>query len=319
MEDINNSVGDDESELISRVGPWLNKYVLKISSCRKISFYMQILKQCFYDCREEFDAVHEWLFSDRISHREKALERLIIWKLRRQALTPATIMSTIAILEVQIKDKHNTCTEHDLRAMYSNAFTKFVNYVTTLVRGRQFTSMFAAAVSLGIEPFLVDLRHLCTHGQVLPALDLSRRAADYCMDWLRQFYWDRERAVICDANVQDVRLKSSAGLEENVHRYFLLYDAVTNAILAGCKTLTDIEGSASGICDDVRFQKIEEYATEIKNNKLNYIADNVINKLAMLSNSTGRDRGNDNIYFDTLFAQKYFMQTSGKSHRRNLL
>lgn len=262
-------------------------------------------------CRDEFDLVHHWLFSSNAADHAKALERLTIWKMRRQNLTPATIMSTIAILEVQLKDKTNALSGSDLRAMYSNAFTKFLNYMSSIVRGREYTSMFATAQALGIESFLVDLRHLCAHGQVLPALDLSRRTAAYCMDWIRQFYWERERNVIYDASVKDVRLKSSLQLEESVGEWFYLYDVATRAIIQGCKTIDDVRSLPQDIIDSKSLDKLEYYAGELRNDKLLFIANSTINRLAALTNSTGRDRGNDNIYCDILLAQKHFMRTSG--------
>lgn len=262
--------------------------------------------------REEFDLMHRWLFSPQTEDRSKALQRLTIWKLRRQTLTPATVMGTIAILEVQLKDIANTLSEHDLRAMYSNAFTKFMNYISSIVRGRELKSMYATANALGIEPFLVDLRHLCAHGQVLPALNMSRRTAAYCMDWLRQFYWDRERDVICDAGVNDVRLKSSLQLEESVSEWFSLYDAATKAIISGCRIIDDVRSSQQDILDAEALEKLQTYSYEIRNDKLSFVANSAINRLATLTNSTGRDRGNDSIYCDILIAQKYFMKTSSK-------
>lgn len=262
--------------------------------------------------RDEFLLVYQWLFeSSQIEQHEQALERLSIWKLRRKILTPASVMSTLAILEVQLKDASNACTKSDLQAMYSNAFTKFLNYMSSIVRGRQLTSMHATARSLGIKAFLVDLRHLCTHGQELPALDMSRRTALYCMQWLRAFYWDREKTVICDANVSDVRLRSSYELEESVGALFFIYDAATKAWISGCKTIDDLQNSGTTIVDEERLTTLENYAQDIRNNKLMYIVTNVVNKISTLSNSTRRDRGNDNVYCDILLAQKYFMKTSG--------
>lgn len=256
--------------------------------------------------------VHRWLCSPHIADLSKALQRLQIWKLRRQTLTPATVMSTITILEVQLKDSSNTLSDPDLRAMYSNAFTKFMNYVSSIVRGREHTSMYATAQALGIHSFLVDLRHLCAHGQVLPALDMCRRTAAYCMNWMRQFYWDREQNVICDASVTDVRLKSSLQLEESVSELFFLYDAATKAIISGCKTIDDARNAQTDIIDAEAIELLDNYSYEVRNDKLLFIANSTINRLSSLTNSTGRDRGNDNIYFDILIAQKHFMKTSSK-------
>lgn len=268
--------------------------------------------------RNEFEIVYHWIFSSENNPllKEKAYDRLTIWKLRRLNLTPASILSTMAILEVEIKDNDQSqFTTNDLRVMYSNAFTKFVNYMSSIIRGRTLQNMYSTARELGIESFLIDLRHLCAHGQIMPALDICRRTSIYCMNWLKTFYWDRELKIIQDATVRDVRLKSSLELENSVREMLILYDAATEAIAIGCKTVDDALNK--NVFNEKYAYELKEYSEQMYQKKLTFIATKAINNLANLSNSNGRDRGNANIYFDILLECQYFMQRSASCWSKN--
>lgn len=270
--------------------------------------------------REEFEMVYNWVFSSAEEHalKEKAYDRLVVWKLRRQNLTPASVLSTMAILEVQVKDNDKSAfTETDLRVLYSNAFTKFVNYMSSILRSRILNNMYSTAKELGIESFLIDLRHLCAHGQIMPALDICRRTSTYCMRWLKTFYWDREMKIIRDATVKDVRLKSSLELEESVREMLVLYDATTEAIAEGCKTVDEAVSDDKKVLDEHHRYQLKEYSEKNYQKKLTFIADKAINTLANLSNTNGRDRGNANIYFDILFQRQYFVQRSASFWKAN--
>lgn len=264
--------------------------------------------------RDEFNMVYEWLFgsNSNIESKRLAYSRMNLWKMRRGNLTPASVLSTISILDVQLKDQcDKRFSDDELRSMYSNAFTRFVNYMSSIMRSRTLQSMYSTARELGIEPFLVDLRHLCAHGQVLPSLELSRRTTDYCMNWLREFYWDRERNFITDACVRDVRLKSSLELEHSIRDWFTLYDAATEAMARGYKNVDDIQHTKP---DDRlnadSIERLQNFSQQIRQFRLSFIANRAINQLAFLSNSNDRDRGDAQIYCDVLFDCEYFMKRS---------
>lgn len=260
--------------------------------------------------------VYDWLFgiSSTVETKRLALSRIKLWKMRRGNLTPASVLSTLSILDVQLKDQPNTrFSDDELRSMYSNAFTRFVNYMSSIMRSRTLQSMYSTARELGIEPFLVDLRHLCAHGQVLPSLELSRRATDYCMNWLHEFYWDRERNFIADAGVRDVHLKSSLELEQSIGDWFSLYDAATEAMLKGFKNIDDLANAkGSNRLNAATVERLQEFSQQIWHNKLSFIANKAINQLAFLSNSNERDRGDAQIYCDVLFDCEYFMKRSAE-------
>lgn len=275
---------DDPS--ISRVGAWKNK--------------------------DEFNLVYDWIFGSESNDQTKrlALRRMKVWKIRRSNLTPASVLSTLSILEIQLKDQINTELSIDeLRAMYSTAFTRFLNYMSSIMRSRQLQSMYSTARELGIESFLVDLRHLCAHGQVIPSLQILQRTADYCLNWLRTFYWDRERNFITDANVKDVHLKDSAELQQSVSDWFNIYDAATEAIINHCKTIDDLKNTE---LSGSHIELLTNFSIECRNDKLLFIANKAINQLAQLSNSNERDRGNAHIYCDVLLELTNFMERSAQ-------
>lgn len=259
--------------------------------------------------RDEFDLVYHWLFSSEndIELRRKAYEKLLVWKVRRLNLTPATILSTLSILEVQLKDASNECSVDDLRKMYSNAFTRFLNFVSSILHSRSLPTMYSTARELGIESFIVDLRHLCAHGQVLPSIEICRRTAVYCMNWIRKFYWDRELNVITDANASDVRLKSSLELENLISECFQLYEISTEAISKGFKIVSELLNDKN-----IQFENIHLLETFVEQNPhskitLKFVASKMINTLAALSNHEECQRHKENIFCDNFIGCKLFM------------
>lgn len=237
---------------------------------------------------------------------------MLIWKVRRLNLTPATVLSTLSILEVQLKDESGTFSADDLRKMYSNAFTRFLNYVSSILRSRSLQTMYSTARELGIESFIVDLRHLCAHGQVLPSLEISRRTARYCMSWLKEFYWDRELNVITDADANDVRLKCSLELEESIRECFQLYEVATEASLSGFKIVSDVISASDAKLENV--QLLEEFADQNPHSKisLKFVANKMINTLAELTSREECERRKENIFCDNFVECRAFMEHSAR-------
>lgn len=292
----------------------------KYQNEQKFSFFFKLnLPFVFHIFRDEFNLVYDWLFGPTNNDETKrlAFSRIHLWKMRRGNLTPATVLSTLSILDVQLKDDNEKrFSDDELRSMYSNSFIRFINYMSSIIRSRTVQSMYSTARELGFEPFLVDLRHLCAHGQVLPSLDILRRTTVYCMNWLREFYWDRERNFITDANVRDVHLKTSLELQTSIGDWFNLYDAATEALTKGCKNIDDLTAvQPNERLNHTAIARLQNIAEQFRNKKLSFIANKSINQLALLSNSNERDRGDAQIYFDVLFDCQYFMKRSAEYYK----
>lgn len=201
---------------------------------------------------------------------------MTVWKIRRMNFTPASILSTLTILEVQLRDNGKTPII-ELKALYSSALTRFLNYMSSLLLNKQFKSLYATVKELGIEPFIVDLRHLCSHGQVMPALEVFQRTAIYCMEWLKDYYWDRQMKALEDAHIEDIRPRETENIHTKFVNLFAIYDNAAEAIHKGYKYVED----AKIVFDCDKMDRLRDYTKKIKYNELNLIATEVLKDLSL--------------------------------------
>lgn len=208
---------------------------------------------------------------------------LQVWRIRRGAETSASILSTAAILEVQLRDESGEiASESDLQSMYSGAFTRFLNYVSSIEQRQRKRTMYSIANQLGIESFLVDLRHLCSHGKDSPSLEVFRRSASYCMNWLKSFYWERELKFVQDVDVTTLKVYNTTRFERNLRRLLLLYDAVTEAIHHNCETIEELYAI---VTDVDRKDIMREYIAQLCEQSLKKIFNCVVSDLFMAAKS----------------------------------
>ena len=76
---------------------------------------------------------------------------------------------------------------------YSLAVVRMVNGIAdSSQKGRVAASVASLASAAGLPRLLVDLRHEATHNE-LPSLPALQLAAHHALDWLRTYYWQRQR------------------------------------------------------------------------------------------------------------------------------
>lgn len=170
--------------------------------------------------------------------------------------------------------------------------------------------MYMSAKELGIESFLVDLRHLCAHGQVMPSLDVFRRTSDYCLNWLHTFYWSREIETIQNATVDDIRLKTTIEFEEKVTRMFTVYDLVTEAIYRRHRYVDDLNADENIERD--KLGPLHVYSEIIRSTKLPVILTRITNELTALARGESRVRGSGKLFCQVIFRATYFIETAGR-------
>lgn len=168
--------------------------------------------------------------------------------------------------------------------------------------------MYNTAKELGIQSFLVDLRHLCAHGQVIPSIDVFRRTASYCMKWLHDFYWEHGVNNFHDVSAHDVRMKASIDFENQMKSLVKVYDVTCEALYRKYKLVGEVEGNL----DDGSYQLLEDYSSKFKRNKLNLILANVTNEMTELTNRESKVRGYAQVYSDIMCDCKYFFETASK-------
>ncbi|XP_055610259.1 uncharacterized protein LOC129757157 [Uranotaenia lowii] len=238
--------------------------------------------------KDEFQQVYNQIYrspkSDTAS-REQALRQLKVWKIRQYRQTPISVQCTLAVLEVQVCDekcqkegKEENVTE--IRSLYAGAFTRFINFITESRQesgaGRK-GSMADRVKEVGIEGFLVELRHLCAHSSVSISLDVFRKSAEYCMKWLQTNFWDRELESIQSCDSQQIKGNTlGSKYVEDLKYLAQIYDIVTKALHKGCKTLSGAETELS----PEHFKLLQDHCKANKTDLLNSLAFDVVHYLA---------------------------------------
>ncbi|XP_055909683.1 uncharacterized protein LOC129944345 [Eupeodes corollae] len=193
---------------------------------------------------EEFNKVYSWIYGEKSTNETKVLacRQMTVWKIRRANLTPAAILGTLVILEIQLRDSKNdsTCSAEELKELqilYASAFTRFFNYMSSIMQtqSQNMKTMYETAKELNLRSFVVDLRHICAHGQDMPSIEILRSASKYCLRWLEDFYWKSQSHSMQNVDIRDVRSKDTTNFEQNVWNLFQLYDAALKCCLKGDK------------------------------------------------------------------------------------
>uniref|UniRef100_A0A182NJ56 Uncharacterized protein n=1 Tax=Anopheles dirus TaxID=7168 RepID=A0A182NJ56_9DIPT len=221
--------------------------------------------------KSEFQSVYDKIFNtapDDIAAKEDALEWLNLWKVRQVMDFPICVRCTHLVLDAQVFDlrcQRNSdgaeANATEIKNIYAGAFTRFINFLTEAV-GNKRKSIADSVREIGIETYLVELRHLCAHRSVSISIDVFRRSAQYCMDWLKGAYWERELAtmapVVNPSAVMNCHLSDDYRVSDVV-ALLRMYDALAAALVreaysleqaAECAELTADEKLLLGACSE---------------------------------------------------------------------
>ncbi|ORZ19208.1 Las1-like-domain-containing protein [Lobosporangium transversale] len=143
----------------------------------------------------EFIQVHQWFYppstedgTPDIQAQERALRRVRAWEARGKL--PHAIDSTASFVGVEVRDWTQTCSDQDLRLLYSMVFIRFVNgYVDAFQSSKAAKSIaYLAVEKVGMPIHFVELRHTATH-DYLPSLATLRNATQQALQWINDNYW----------------------------------------------------------------------------------------------------------------------------------
>uniref|UniRef100_A0A2M4AUQ3 Putative las1-like protein n=1 Tax=Anopheles triannulatus TaxID=58253 RepID=A0A2M4AUQ3_9DIPT len=210
-----------------------------ISAWRDKSEFQHVYRQLFESGPEDSEA------------KEDALQWLNVWMVRHNKSVPVCVRCTATVLEAQLFDLRvqredgDAANATEIKNIYAGAFTRFVNYVTEETQTYQQHRKRTIAQhvrGIGIEPFLVELRHLCAHRSVSIAIDVFRRSAQYCMDWLKVSYWQRELATMQPVTYGTLHRAKRTPLSDEFCSVLRTYDVATAGLLRTC---TNVEQTRS--------------------------------------------------------------------------
>ncbi|KAH8314657.1 hypothetical protein KR074_006504 [Drosophila pseudoananassae] len=251
----------------------------------------------------EFNTTYDWLFAkgSTPANRRQALSQMRIWSLRRGNLCPAAVLATSVLVQAQLEDKMGN---PSIQTTYANAFTRFYNFMSSIIQGHNMASMYETAKELGLQSFIVDLRHLCSHGQELPPASVLRNTSKHCLEWLRTYYWLRHKEYMVNLVSGKLQRNDKLKFEKEITRLLEIYDLSLECQIQGAQKLKDI----SKLKSSAEFNKIRVYASSKKVKSSKEILDAVLGDLnVLIKKNSHAMKDLLDIYLNCLLKMKYFL------------
>lgn len=225
--------------------------------------------------------------------------------------TPATVLATIALLEVILVDKEES-SQFELRILYSSALTRFYSYVSSTVQGRtgySRRSMYELATDLELAAVVVDLRHICSHGQEIPSLEMLRSTSQYCLEWLETQYWERQLASMRDCELYDLRKGVTNEFDETISKIFKLYDIGIEAIFLKREELAIVKN----FMQKEKYEMLKEYSEEKGGIEQVYeLMDEMIKDLFVYVKKSRTIKDLNDIYLAAFLKMRSFFEIAGE-------
>ncbi|EUC46235.1 hypothetical protein COCMIDRAFT_93388 [Bipolaris oryzae ATCC 44560] len=130
------------------------------------------------------------LYCSETLRREKAVNKVFAWRLRKPDTLPLLLESTADIVDVILQDGRGGLQHNALRLLYATALSRFVTGLadTQIDLTRDRPSWFPAGKSLQLPLSLLETRHRIVHRHLPSLAELKRAAAD-SLEWLWEWYW----------------------------------------------------------------------------------------------------------------------------------
>ena len=141
---------------------------------------------------EEWIHVYNLSFNGDAESKKLASKRMAAWRAR--GTLPASVDATATLLDAICCDcpTMGAVASRDMQARCTHgiALMRFVNMITEFDQtGIYAQSVQRIASRLGVPEWIVDARHSVAHND-LPGLELLRGAAQFCLVWLKENYWE---------------------------------------------------------------------------------------------------------------------------------
>lgn len=221
--------------------------------------------------------------------------------MRRGNLCPAAVLATSVLVQAELEDKMGSLR---IQATYANAFTRFYNFMSSIIQGHNMASMYETAKELGLQSFIVDLRHLCSHGQELPPATVLRNTSKHCLEWLRTYYWLPHKESLVNLVSGKLQRKDKLKFENEITRLLEIYDLSLECQIQGAQKLKDI----SKLKASAEFNKIRVYASSKKVKTAKEILDAVLADLnVLIKKNSHAMKDLLDIYLNCLLKMEYFL------------
>ncbi|KAH7083941.1 Las1-like-domain-containing protein [Paraphoma chrysanthemicola] len=142
--------------------------------------------------RQELLQVRHDLYGSDPTKKERAVNKVFAWRLRKPDGLPLLLDSSADIVDVVLQDQKNGLQHNALRLLYATALSRFITGLadTQIDLTRDRPAWFAPGKTLELPFPLFELRHRIVHRH-LPSLAELKRAAQDSLDWLWEWYWSQ--------------------------------------------------------------------------------------------------------------------------------
>lgn len=142
--------------------------------------------------RQELLQLRHDLYSSETDRRQRAVNKVFAWRLRKPDGLPLLLDSTADIVDVLLQDEKVELKHNALRLLYATAISRFVTGVadTQIDLTRDKPVWFPPGKTLQLPVTLLETRHRIVHRH-LPSLAELKHAAKESLDWLWEWYWSQ--------------------------------------------------------------------------------------------------------------------------------
>ena len=270
---------------------------------------MVVLVLDFIYFSEELRSTFHLIFGENatVYDKKEAYLRLQSWKVRRSSETLTGVFCTLSLLDVHIKDITGLITDpFTLSTLYASTLTKFLNFAASF-QLREAT-MYRSAHRLGLDSFLVDLRHLCSHGKQLPNVEVFRKSHRYCLDWIKRYFWENELKNVSDATLKHIRYDETMG--EKLKTIFPFYDTLAELLH---KNVADFQDLTVNDSMKARWPTLEKFMRQKKLKSFRQAFNFLTSILKKIIESKMMSQNPRTFFYEMFECCDYFMQASESS------
>lgn len=174
--------------------------------------------------------------------------------------------------------------------------------MSSIMQTHNMRTMYQTAQELGLQSFVVDLRHICAHGQVLPPLKVLRNTAEYCVSWLHDYYWASQLNLMTDCDASQIRRKDKTEFDVNVSELFQIYDSALEGHMKGATSIKTLKKHLHG----KRFNSLKEFYMQNKLNSLQEAFDVIVKQLCALVKRDVAIKDLSEIYVEAFMKMRFF-------------
>jgi hypothetical protein len=175
---------------------------------------------------------------------QQAFDQLKIWN-TRLPVDNMELKNTEILLQIMLRDECKLAnafeTSNLLCSGYAMTLTKFLNNLCH----DKYKNFRTAAAAVGLESFVVDIRNIGNHLENYATIDVYRRVVAYCLNWLKEQFWDKELESMVNVKINQLTTNTPHTNTGDLTKLLIVYDSLAEVLekhgLRSCRMLYTID------------------------------------------------------------------------------